>query len=616
MPLRNVIVAFSAVLLIGSFALAQIQPSDSDADKEKKQKELDEKIIQMLDKDVVDASALVLPQNRAAIFAFAGDLYWKFDEKHARELFRNAAAEIVRSNQENEKEKHESADAYADLKEIDDTTDIRYEILPLVAKHDPEMALELLLQTRSAKLAESILRASQPTAKQATSIGFDSDRYRVREEAALEQQFALLAADENPDKAIKLIKDSLSNGISVNVLALLQKLAKKDDKKASELAGEVVKKLLDSDLSKNLDDMRATQNFLQYSLKPPVQGNTKDKPFTFSDVQIKDLATKLANTLMAPSRSLAFASTLSVAMPIFEKYLPDRVVLLRQRLSELQAGLPPELSTVLTQRRDPNASPEDILAQIPKMQNEYEKVYAYQAVARKIGEIDDDARAKKLIDQITDEKVKTNIQDQYETARISRAALAGKLEDARKMIGNVTNKKLQVQRLVQLAMEFQNKGGEKDLANAKSLMKEAKALTNESAETEDDIGDVMEVVKGYAVIDPDIAFNMFEPIVDRINDYTQASAMLARYQPRNSSFKKGEILMKVNSNESNLPFFEYVPQIQRLSKADLDRTNTVADRFARPDARAILKLLVLQGFLKDDKKPDTQLPTNGAGFYW
>jgi hypothetical protein len=180
----------------------------------------------------------------------------------------------------------------------------------------------------------------------------------------------------------------------------------------------------------------------------------------------------------------------------------------------------------------------------------------------------------------------------------------------------VTNKKLQVQRLVQLAMEFQNKGGEKDLANAKSLMKEAKALTNESAETEDDIGDVLEVVKGYAMIDPEVAFGMFEPIVDRINDYIQASAVLARYQPRNSSFKKGEIVMKVDGNQWDMPFFKFVPQMQMLSKVDLDRMNTVADRFTRPDSRAIVKLYVLQGFLKDDKKPDTELPTNGAGFYW
>jgi hypothetical protein len=66
----------------------------------------------------------------------------------------------------------------------------------------------------------------------------------VSQEIALEQRFAVLAAEQNPDKAIKLIKESLAKGISYNVLPLLQKLNQKDEKKASALADDVVKKSL------------------------------------------------------------------------------------------------------------------------------------------------------------------------------------------------------------------------------------------------------------------------------------------------------------------------------------------------------------------------------------
>ena len=59
-------------------------------------------------------------------------------------------------------------------------------------------------------------------------------------------------------------------------------------------------------------------------------------------------------------------------------------------------------------------------------------------------------------------------------------------------------------------------------------MKNAKSLINESPEDEDELNDLMEVVKGYAIVEPDTAFRMFEPVVDQINDFVMASAILSR----------------------------------------------------------------------------------------
>lgn len=615
---RPAILILTAVFLC-SFAFAQSQPSESDADKEKKKKEIDERVVQLLDQAIAEAGTMRLPQNRAVIFAISGDLYWKFDSKRSRDLFRDAAAEILAFNQESEKEKRESNDAYAGLF-VDYGTDVRNEILPLIAKHDAELAFDLLLQTRPARLAEAIARASAPNAK-STSDGmftFDPDRQRVAQELALEQRFALLAADENPEKAIKMIKESLAKGVSANVLPLLHKLNKKDEKKAAELGGDVIKKLVDSDLAKNAEDMRVAVGFLQFAFKPPpASPNNKDKPFAFSESQVKDLANKIANTLLQPSKSMSIAMMLTQAMPMLEKFVPDKVALLKQKQAEAEASMPPEFKRMQEQQKlwDANSTPEDILAQLPKLQNEYEKMSAYQSLIRKIAEIEDDARAKKLIDQIPDEKTRTSALDQFEAARIGRSASAGKLDEARKLIGNLTKKKTQIQRLVALAMDFQKKGGEKEIANANALMKDAKALTNEYAETDEDLGDVMEVVKGYATVEPETAFRMLEPVIDKMNEYIQASAVISKFNSRSQTFKKGELALKVNGNNWDMPLFRYMPQMQLLGKADLERMNTFADRFTRPDSRAIVKLYVLQGFLKDDKKPDTPGGTGGMVFF-
>jgi phosphopantothenoylcysteine synthetase/decarboxylase len=92
---------------------AQTSPTESQSDKEKKQKELQKRVLEMIDEAVGDASALRLPQNRAIVYAIAGDLYWKSDEKRARELFRSAGNDIVAANAEAEKEKKETDDPFA-----------------------------------------------------------------------------------------------------------------------------------------------------------------------------------------------------------------------------------------------------------------------------------------------------------------------------------------------------------------------------------------------------------------------------------------------------------------------------------------------------------------------
>ena len=90
-------------------------------------------------------------------------MYWKFDEKRARELFRNSGNDIIVANAEAEKDKKADDDPFYAVFELGN---VRNEILPLIAKHNADLALELLTQTRPAKITEALAKASQPNAKQ------------------------------------------------------------------------------------------------------------------------------------------------------------------------------------------------------------------------------------------------------------------------------------------------------------------------------------------------------------------------------------------------------------------------------------------------------------------
>lgn len=619
MNFQRILCIVFSILIITTISFAQdISPTESQSEKEKIQKDLEERVLKMIDQAISDGSYLKLPHNRAVIFTIAGDLYWKFDQKRARDLFRSAGNELLAGNTQKEADKKDSTDPYAEVFDFD--LDSRADVLPLIAKHDADLALELLVQTRPAKLQESLAKALQPNAKQeSTFFKFDPDQYRVQREISLEQRFAVLAAEQNPDKAIKLIKDSLEKGISQNVLALLQKLFDKDEKKASQVADDLVRKITDTDLAKKRDDLNAAIGFLQYSTNPNVAKNPKKKPFKFSDSQIKSIAVKVSDTFLQPTNSLDITLNLSRALSSLEKLVPEKMTALKQRQFEANKNLPPELKQFEQRQKlwDPTSTPEEILTQLPKITDEWDKVSAHESLGEKISQIEDESRARKLIDQITDEKARESAKEKYESAKINRTAKDGKLDEAKKLIGNLSKKKTRIQKLVSLAMDFFKKGTEEDKETATNLIKDAKNMANEFPEDADELGDLMELVKGYSLIQPNEAFRLFEPIVDQMNDVVQAYSVLSKYNRRDFSFKKGELVMKVKGNSwDGILLFKYMEQIKLLGKADLVRMSTLADRFQRPDARSITKLYVAQGFLKDDKDDDKDEGMGGQIYYF
>ena len=211
---------FALFLLTTSFVFGQTQPTETAAEKEKKKKEFDERVVQMLDQAVAEANGLRLAGNRAIVYAVAGDLYWKFDDKHARELFRNSAADIVTQNFEYEKQRLEGTESVT--VEVFDPFDVRPQIMPLIGKRDAEL-LELLVSA-----ARKACRA----------IASGNDRSDAEwpcwPELALEAVCSR-SGRSGPGTRDPAYQGQPSKGVSYSVLPLLQKLFKKDEKKRMSL---------------------------------------------------------------------------------------------------------------------------------------------------------------------------------------------------------------------------------------------------------------------------------------------------------------------------------------------------------------------------------------------
>ncbi|MGI8849844.1 MAG: hypothetical protein ACR2HT_06715, partial [Pyrinomonadaceae bacterium] len=301
--------SFFVLFSLFSFSIfAQTSPTESNTEKEKARLELEKKAVALLEQIVGETSLLKFPDNRALVTASAGDLMWKRDEKRARQFFRQAAEDIIQAN-------NLPADTSANpFMSFIANASPRREILMTIAKHDPELALELLYATRPANVAAALAERTEaelpaanrkPAQNAASMIIGSQDKFLVSQELQLEQGFSAQAADKDPKRAAKLLRESLAkNGVTSSIFQTVDKINQKDSELANELVKEIGQKLLNSDFAKKETERSVFTSFLQKfyldSNKPPRKSAdetklSKDiaKPIRIEDKLARDLANKM-----------------------------------------------------------------------------------------------------------------------------------------------------------------------------------------------------------------------------------------------------------------------------------------------------------------------------------
>jgi hypothetical protein len=585
-----------AVYILVSFALSQSLPTPEKpaAGADSKRTEL---IMHSLERVNSEVQALRLAENRAIGYAVTGALYWSFDPKRSRQLFRSVGAELITCDLEAESDVRENP-VTRGIEAIE-YNPLRAQLLALVAQHDAELSLELLVQTRPGRLAEAMLKSPRQVPDPSAKLtGYDAMSQQISREVALEQSLALIAADQDPDMAILMVRDSIVKGVSYNIMPLLKKIAAKDEKKARDLATEVVKSMLQIDMVKNRQYVQIVESFLKTDIR---ESTAENKFIAFSEAELKALAGKLFETLMQLPTSTTLIMLTNQALPSLRRFLPEKIGELEQRTLYNQKTLSSQIPA--SQQRkiwDPAASPEELIREIGRTQDDAEKAAGNRMLLSMLAQITDHSTAKRLVDQIQDGKVRASALQQLERIRTGEIIAAGKLDDARLAVKALTDKKAKIRGLVRLALRYQKAGSEKDLQNAKEAMKEARALTVDLPDSGEEIDELVELVKGYIVVDPNIAFQLLEGLVAPIDEYVQAAAIVSKYEKRKTEFKKGELIMKMSGLQgSTQPLFRYMPQLQALGCLDLARMNLLIDRFSRADERTFIRLFVLQAYTTD-----------------
>jgi hypothetical protein len=589
-------------LCILAFALlpsasAQTAPTtkDSKEEQEKLQKALEGKALKLLDSTLVDAQMLKLVENQALFKSVAADLLWTRDEKRARSLFQEAVNSQTLALNSSEPNRGRD-NTYWILAQS------RFQTIQTIAGRDAQFALELL-------------RSSRPMVPEGSDLSYGMHD----QELMLEQSIAAQAAEKDPKLALKIAQESLKKGLSLNLLHLLRRLQQKDSEAATQLAGDIVKKIRTEDLTVNHEAGFAAIELLRSILQPtrndldppiPGQGNAKLKPLVLDDETVRDLAETVVNVALSASNSKGALIEVQVQvqslLPELEKRLPGRTAQLRQRLAEVTQTINPRARAWM--QYGPlmrNGSTDAILTAAadapPQMRNSL-----YMMAAGKLMQAGDVDRAR----QITKDNLSGEERNQM-LARIDQLAIANaiklqKLDDAKEIILRLSSREARAGAFAELAAAIMMAQGDRKLAL--ELLDEARKLINIPPANQKQIDALMQVAGAYALVEPARAFELINPLILQANEMLAAAALLDKFGSGQGLFKRSEMLLQHSFSAANGPYVQHLRKLTSLARADFERTKTTVDGFQRDEIRLMGRLLIAQSVLSDrlgnDKNPN------------
>jgi hypothetical protein len=591
MTLKHLLLFLTLALLFSLNASAQ-SPEQAPLEQEQAQKlaeqkkELERRTLALLDEIIAGIPSLRLPENRALVQSGAADLLWTRDEKRARALFRealNSLSEIIN--------RVDAASSRRDNNELA-AFQQRQEILQVIARRDSQFALESLRATRPQSVpADPVLK----------------DRQRNRE-IELEQSLAFEVAANDPKLALQMAKDALSKGFSLELINVLRRLQAIDGEAASRLAEEIISKMrAEKSLAKGIAEWLAVE-ILQMTqarhsgseLLAAGQVPSPRTPLKLDEQYLRDLvelitASALTNQgSMQPDRFVLRA--LPPIMPLVEKWMPERAVLLRKYMADVNRGLDArsrvfeEYSALMR-----SGTPAELLDAAAKATTTETRDTLYeQAIWNALAQGDEQSARQISNDKIQDSSRRERILAAIERQSLWVNVMKGKIEEARQKLAHVKSKDERALILSHLALGVALKGEKK---TALQLLTEARGLAAAKPKNETQLTTIMQIVRAYAVAEPARSFEMIETLVDEANELINAAATLDGFVGSGGAFRKGELVLPIGYANASARYQQYGKQLAALALVNFDRTKAAANRFQRKEVRIIASLFIAQGVL-------------------
>jgi hypothetical protein len=555
-------------------------PVLTDEQKLKQKRQLD-----LIEQILADTKNLKLAENRALIYAQTGNLFWGTDEKRARRLFQASIDELI--NAQNLAESSKKNAAY--MNDLIMSQSLRPNILQIVGNRDAELALASLARSRPSKIVKALAEFPANVEKKSAS-GYSTELYLVQQETGLEQRLTALAADQNPERAVRLLKEALKRPITYDTLNLLKKLHQKDSAAADEIADEVLQKLLkvDYDDPKNGNSLNAAISLLSEAARERSEG---EKSLVFDETRTRNLADLIISSMLEASDRNNWYS-LAALITIAQKLAPSRVEVLKQKSAKFNGfngfGYNSEAAELL----QGDATAEKLITEADKFPANYKQQLYVKAASKYAEQGNFELARKTLTGNLSDDELE-NALASFNWQMAMKATGEGRFDAALEYI-DLLPENSRFNSLLELANAVYQKNPE-NKTYAVSILERARAFVSDKPEDSTEMSYLFNLISAYAAIEPNEAFRLFESLIPQISALSDASALLGGFN-RSSNVRQGEFIITY-SNAFGLYLGEIDTALRNLTKADFDRTIKLTDAFERRETRIYLKLKLAENVI-------------------
>ncbi|HMF57181.1 MAG TPA: hypothetical protein VK619_12640 [Pyrinomonadaceae bacterium] len=623
MFLKRLLASLVIASLFASAAVAQTPAAQADStstNRQDAQEDLSKKVLLLLDEVIKDIDGLKVVENRIHFKVAAADVLWEHNEQRARVLFRDAINEFNQLSS--------AAQTDDDLEGINlmppgtSNALLRREILFAMARHD-------------ARSARSFLRSSRSTSQ--SSIGIPA----LDSEDSLELNLAAQISQQDPQQALEMAEENLKKGYTPAITNVLSSLLERDRETATKLAEEIFNKLKNDNLATNRDAFTFALSLISQSQRAsavaaaqavmvpgsnsavvvsgaPAGNQTSaqtsanaSKPI-FTQQQMHDLAEMvIAAAMSRPRNDPMSEGMLGPVMTQLEQYAPERAAQLRNRMTTRQQtrrpdpvdegdenATEPSVETgsqwskyqQMSQRGNLNELADALKTAPPEL-----RAFLLNRVIEVSSSQAETERARQLInDYVTDPAQRSALLASLDQRLLTKAASEGRIDDARKLVGNIRNPLRRAAAIAELAGAAMAANNKK---LALSLLDEARNLVNYRAKNFVQLGVQLEIARSYSLVDPAKSLSMLEPIIDQLNELISAGSVIGGFIT-DEFVRDDEIVMLDPIGELVGMFsMQYGHELAALATGDFARTKAAADRFQRPEVRLLARMLIVRSIL-------------------
>jgi len=629
---------FILALMLGlwvSPVLAQDQPTQqpSTEEVEKQKAEREKNAYRLLDQVIDDAQSLRLPENRVRIQINAADMLWQQNQGRARTLLTSAAESIAELGRQ-----QAAAASNTNRRNQDNnfmlmgpqgqqsirTYQLRQELVLTAARHDAQLAYQLLAATRPPANTQP-LDARGP-------------RAQLTSEENLEQTLLGRIAALDPKLAAQNAEQMLDKGqFPMTLGQVIDQLYRQDSDAGEKFADKIVKKIEAANILSKTEAGSLVQLLLRGGPRPAPSTSdsaAKAQPATgplailgqapYVDLlsTVVDAALKATpatqntprpaqpnqrrmaagpqNTSQPQSPTDAqveqtnarrLLAGLQVALPYVDQYLPSKAPLVRQKMSELGLSNNSQVNFAQTMNALQGEPTADALVQAAAIAPQQMQSRLYQQAANKALEDGDVDRARQIANDHLQNNARDAVMQRIDFRDLAKKAEGARIEEIRQTVARLQTDRDKIDLLVQLAGDVQKSGNQK---LAIQVLEEAKQIVNHRATAYEHFEQQLAVAHAFASIDSTRSFELLDPGISQINELLSAAALLSGFEI--NMFRDGEMAIQ-GGNGLTATINRYGQELAVLAKDDFERSETLAGRFQFAEPRIMTRLAIVQGLL-------------------